>query len=74
MPTRIECRFDGEVAWRRIDASSEHEAAHHMVRLVASTCPVPGAYRAGAEPARLLSPHRWLMPTGAIVVTRTVDD
>lgn len=63
--------------WRRIQASSERDAADAVARMVGSTCPVPGAYRPGRKPARLVGEHRYVMPTGARVVIRecaTADD
>ena len=42
--------FDGR-QWKGVDASSEQDAADIVAAAVGSTCPVPGAYRAGRSRA-----------------------
>lgn len=63
-------RWRGEARWQRAYGSTEREAALHLASLASSSCPVPGAYRAGTRRVTQLSESLWLLPTGAAIETR----
>lgn len=65
-----EFRFVGEGRFRRVSGATEQAAADHVASLVASSCPVPGAYRAGSARAVRVGPGSWRMPTGASIEIR----
>lgn len=59
--------------WANTVGETEQAAADHIARLVGSTCPVPGAYKAGSAPARKIGDGLYAMPTGAVIEVRNTS-